>query len=225
MTALYLYPVWLRLWHWTQAALFLTLMVTGLRMHYAEWPWPFPFTGAVAVHNGAGIGLTLMWVVFLIGQTTTDNARHYRLPWRDLPRQLWRQMRWYAWGIFVGEPHPFQVTAAHKLNALQTLSYLGAMGFLMPLLILSGWGFLFSVQLPPTLFGVGTVWIVALVHLASSWLLVLFLIVHLYMITTGETPTTNLKAMVSGWHREEATSLQLPAISRQRAATSASVER
>lgn len=202
MTAIYLYPVWLRLWHWLQAALFLTLMVTGLRMHYAGPGWPFPFASAVAVHNAAGIGLTLMWLVFLIGQRFSSNAQHYRLPWRELPVQLWRQMRWYAYGIFVGEPHPFHVTAAHKLNVLQTLSYLGAMFLLMPMLILSGWAFLFSVQLPPTLFGIGTVWIVAMVHLASSWLLVLFLIVHLYMITTGEAPTTNLKAMLTGWHKE-----------------------
>lgn len=202
MTALYLYPVWLRLWHWTQALLFLTLMVTGLRMHYAEWPWPFAFTDAMRVHNAAGIGLSALWLVFLLGNRLGDNGRHYQIPWRELLPQLWAQMRWYAWGIFVGEPHPFHVTHARKLNVLQTLSYLGAMWLLMPLLILSGWAFLFSVQLPPVLFGIGTVWIVAMVHLASSWLLVLFLIVHLYMITTGETPTTNLKAMLTGWHRE-----------------------
>lgn len=200
--AIFLYPIWLRLWHWLQAALFLVLMITGLRLHYSDIGWPFTFDTAITIHNSAGIGLTLFWVLFLIGNRLGDNARHYRIPWRELLPQLWRQLRWYGYGIFVGEPHPFHVTAERKLNVLQTLSYLGAMGFLMPLLILSGWAFLFSVHLPPTLFGVGTIWIVAMVHLASSWLLVLFLIVHLYMITTGDTPTTNLKAMLTGWHRE-----------------------
>jgi thiosulfate reductase cytochrome b subunit len=87
-----------------------------------------------------------------------------------------------------------------KLNPLQKLSYLGAMALLMPLLILSGWGFLFAPHLPETLFGIGAIWIVAMVHLTVSWLLALFLLVHLYIITTGDTLWSNLRAMLTGWH-------------------------
>jgi thiosulfate reductase cytochrome b subunit len=122
---------------------------------------------------------------------------------RTLPRDLIAQTRYYLQGIFVGAPHPFHVSADHKLNALQTLSYVGVMYGLMPILVLSGWAFLFSTSLPETLFGIGTVWIIAMVHLLVAWMLALFLIVHMYIITTGETPTTNLKAMVTGWHKEE----------------------
>ena len=38
-------------------------------------------------------------------------------------------------------------------------------------------------------------------HLAASWMLLLFLIAHVYIITTGETVLTNLKAMLTGWHK------------------------
>lgn len=200
--ALYLYPVWLRLWHWINAMLFLTLIVTGVSMHYSDAGWLLPFETAMPLHNAAGILLTLGWIGFVIGNIKSGNARHYRLNWRTLPRDLWQQTRYYAYGIFVNEPHPFHVTAEHKLNALQTLSYLGAMYGLMPLLILSGWGFLLAHFLPQTLFGIGSIWVVAMLHLASSWLLAIFLLVHLYIITTGETVLTNLKAMLNGWHRE-----------------------
>lgn len=202
MPALYLYPVWLRLWHWINAALFLTLMVTGVSMHYSL-TWLVPFDAAVPIHNTSGVLLTVSWLVFVAGNLWGGNGKHYRVDLRRLPRDLFEQSRYYLYGIFVGAPHPFQVTAEHKLNALQTLSYIGVMFGLMPLLILSGWSFLFSNALPETLFGVGTVWIIAMTHLATSWLLVLFLIVHMYIITTGATPTTNLKAMVTGWHEEE----------------------
>jgi thiosulfate reductase cytochrome b subunit len=104
----------------------------------------------------------------------------------------------------VNEPHPFHVSAEHKLNALQTLSYVGVMYGLMPLLIVSGWAFLFSAELPETIFGLGAIWVVAMAHLLLSWLLLLFLVVHLYIITTGETVTTNVRAMLTGWHREGA---------------------
>jgi thiosulfate reductase cytochrome b subunit len=77
---------------------------------------------------------------------------------------------------------------------------------LMPALIISGWAFLFSVYLPETLFGVGSLWVVAMAHVVTSYLLALFLLVHIYIITTGETVFSNLRAMVTGWHREGAPS-------------------
>ena len=200
MTALYLYPLWLRIWHWTNAALFLVLLATGLSMHYSNAGWLLPFETAVPVHNAAGILLTLSWVVFVAGNLFGDNGRHYRVQLSDLTGRLWRQVVYYGYGIFVNAPHPFQVSADMKLNPLQKLSYLGAMALLMPLLILSGWGFLFAPHLPETLFGIGAIWIVAMLHLTVSWLLALFLLVHLYIITTGDTLWSNLRAMLTGWH-------------------------
>lgn len=203
---LYLYPVWLRLWHWINALLFLILIVTGLSMHYSDVGWLVPFATAVPVHNAAGILLTLGWIGFVVGNLRGGNGRHYRLHWRTLPRELWQQARYYGYGIFVNEPHPFQVTGERKLNALQALSYLGVMYGLMPLSLLSGWGFLLSpylpeTWLPETWFGIGRIWVIAMLHLASGWLLAIFVLVHLYLITTGDTVFANLRAMVSGWHR------------------------
>jgi thiosulfate reductase cytochrome b subunit len=203
MSTLYLYPVWLRLWHWLNAVLFLVSLVTGISMHFSLG-WLIPFDVAVPLHNTSGILLTVSWGAFLIGNLVGGNGKHYLVNIRTLPMDLLRQVRYYVYGIFVNEPHPFHVSAEHKLNALQTLSYVGVMYGLMPLLILSGWAFLLSAELPDTVFGFGTIWVVAMAHLLLAWMMLLFLVVHVYIITTGETPTTNLKAMVTGWHREGA---------------------
>ncbi|WP_295457095.1 cytochrome b/b6 domain-containing protein [uncultured Thiodictyon sp.] len=202
MSAIYLYPRWLRLWHWLSALLFLMLLVSGASMHYAGNPWLLSFRRAVLIHNAAGILLTLGWIGFIVGNLISDNGRHYRIHWRGLVGRLSAQVRYYSYGIFHGAQHPFAVSSAMKFNVLQQLSYLGVMYLLMPLLIVSGWAFLFAAYLPETLFGIGALWSVAMIHLTVAYCLVLFLMTHLYMITTGETLFTNLRAMLTGWDRE-----------------------
>jgi thiosulfate reductase cytochrome b subunit len=40
---------------------------------------------------------------------------------------------------------------------------------------------------------------IAVVHTAGAFFLVAFLIAHVYLITTGATATSNLKAMITGY--------------------------
>ncbi len=200
MTGLYLYPIWLRAWHWLNALLFIVLIISGASMHFGGSALLMPFNTAVTVHNTAGILLSLTWLAFMIGNAMTANKRHYRVTLRGLPQRLFAQMRYYGYGIFHNAPHPFHVTAEMKLNTLQQLSYIGVMYGLMPVLVISGWLFLFSNYLPNTLFGIGSVWLIAMIHLTIAYGLALFLLVHIYIITTGDTPTTNLRAMITGWH-------------------------
>jgi thiosulfate reductase cytochrome b subunit len=75
MTSLYLYPVWLRLWHWTNALLFLTLIASGVSMHYAGADGLMPFATARVVHNTAGILLTIAWIGFVVANARSTNAR------------------------------------------------------------------------------------------------------------------------------------------------------
>jgi thiosulfate reductase cytochrome b subunit len=41
--------------------------------------------------------------------------------------------------------------------------------------------------------------VVALLHTVGAFLMLSFLIAHLYLITTGETVFSKLKAMITGW--------------------------
>jgi thiosulfate reductase cytochrome b subunit len=49
----------------------------------------------------------------------------------------------------------------------------------------------------------GSLAILASVHSLGAWLFCAFLILHLYLITTGHTPASNLKAMITGWDEQD----------------------
>jgi cytochrome b subunit of formate dehydrogenase len=40
---------------------------------------------------------------------------------------------------------------------------------------------------------------VAFLHTLGAYLIIMFAIVHVYMTTTGETPTSNIRAMITGY--------------------------
>ncbi|MBK1722271.1 cytochrome b/b6 domain-containing protein [Thiocystis violacea] len=203
MSALYLYSGWVRTWHWINALLFLVLIFSGASMHFNGAGWLLDFQSAILIHNTAGILLTIGWIGFIVGNLVSDNGRHYRVRLHGFVQRLMTQSIYYGYGIFKNAPHPFHPSAEAKLNTLQQVTYIGVMYVLMPLLILSGWAFLFSVYLPETLLGIGSVWVVAMLHLSIAYFLVLFLLIHLYIITTGETVMTNMRAMLTGWHRDD----------------------
>ncbi len=59
MASVYLYPVWVRLWHLVNALLYLFLIITGLSMQYSNPEYPMiRFDIAVSMHNISGILLT-----------------------------------------------------------------------------------------------------------------------------------------------------------------------
>ena len=62
---IYLYPVWVRIWHWLNALLFLVLVLTGLSMQYAaKDSLLFPFNFSVTAHNISGIILIINFLFF-----------------------------------------------------------------------------------------------------------------------------------------------------------------
>jgi thiosulfate reductase cytochrome b subunit len=204
MKSLYLYPFWVRFWHWTNALLFVILIISGASLHFAgSKNGLLTFETAMWLHNITGILLTIGWLVFVIGNLITNNGKHYRLQLKGMISRLIQQSLYYAIGIFRGDAHPFHVSSAMKFNTLQQLTYLAVMYGLMPILIMSGWFFLFSGSLPAQIMGIGSIWLVAMTHLAVAYLLILFMLTHIYIITTGETIFTNLRAMLTGWHKEK----------------------
>jgi thiosulfate reductase cytochrome b subunit len=46
---------------------------------------------------------------------------------------------------------------------------------------------------------------VAFVHMAIAFAILIFIIIHVYMTTTGHTVFAHIKAMVSGWEEIEKT--------------------
>lgn len=203
---MYLYPIWIRAWHLLNALLFIILIVTGLSMQYTDLDnsmYVVGFAKAVKWHNYAAFILTANYVVFIIGNAFTGNGRYYRINRESFWSDLIRQLRYYSFGMFKGEKHPFPVTEARKFNPLQKVSYVLAMYLGMPLLIISGFVLLFPEVAIDNVFGMSGLVLNDVLHIATGFLLSIFMIIHIYTCTLGAKPTSLFWGMISGYHRED----------------------
>jgi thiosulfate reductase cytochrome b subunit len=192
MDRIYLYTRFERFWHWAQAALILFLTVTGLEVHgvYSL----FGFERATTLHNYTGLGWFVLYVFIVFWQLTTGQWKHY-IP---TTRKLMAVVSYYLYGIFKGDLHPVPKSERNKHNPLQRLTYLGIVVALIPVQVVTGllyytysywpqWG------IDMKLGGL------ARVHTGGAFALLAFLIVHVYMTTTGHSVVCHLKAMCTGW--------------------------
>ena len=112
-------------------------------------------------------------------------------------------VRYYGYGIFVGAPHPFHKTAVKKHNPLQRLAYVTLLAMVSPLIWGSGLLYLFYAYWKD--FGLDRflgLEGVALAHTAGAFMMLTFVIVHVYLTTTGRT-LAHIKTMITGWEDVE----------------------
>jgi len=203
---MYLYPIWVRLWHLLNAVLFLVLIVTGISMQYTDkqdYILVVGFARAVKWHNIAAILLTINYVFFVTGNIFTGNGRYYRIQRKDFLVNLIKQFKYYAWGIFKGEKHPFPVTLERKFNPLQKLTYVLSMYIAFPLLIISGFGLLFPEIVINRFIGISGIVLTDIVHITMGFFLSVFMIIHIYTCTLGSSPLSLFRSMLSGYHESE----------------------
>ncbi|MCF8339238.1 MAG: cytochrome b/b6 domain-containing protein [Bacteroidales bacterium] len=197
----YLYPKWIRLWHWSNAIFFIVLIVTGLSMQYSSQDYQFiPFSQAVYWHNIAGILLIIDYIIFLTGNALTMNGKYYKVKRKGLIDRIKKQFYYYTIGIFKGEKAPFPVNEERKFNPLQKVAYVGAMYVLIPLVIVTGVALLFPEMIVHKVFGVSGTLLTSLLHIAVGFLLTLFLLIHVYFSTFGKRVSSNFKSMINGYH-------------------------
>ncbi len=187
-----------RLWHWSQMALIMTLLVTGFAVHGLHQA--IGFEVAVTWHTAAALALLLLWAFATFWLFTTGTWRHF------LPTQkgLWSVARYYAFGIFKGEHHPYKKLYRRKHNPLQALAYLGLKVVLFPAIWISGllylgyglWGGAGSSE--------SLMWI-AVVHTAAAFAILAFVITHVYLLTTGHSFREHVMPMVNGFDEVELT--------------------
>ena len=90
---LYLYPLWIRIWHLTNAILCLLLIVTGLSIQFSNPSVVVQFKIAVAIHNIAGVLLTISYLVFFLGNLFTVNGKYYIFEVKGFITRLMKQFR------------------------------------------------------------------------------------------------------------------------------------
>lgn len=194
-----MFPIWVRLWHWINVALFAVLGITGFSLHFAGGSLaPVSFRVAVITHNTAGLLAILNYSLYVVNLLVTRQWRQYVPEIRGMVSRMRGQLTYYLGGIFRGAPHPFHATPDHRFNPMQQLTYLATMFIAFPLLAGTGLFMLFPGAAPERVAGLGGVWPMALAHTLMAYAFMSFLIVHLYLALTAAEPSSGLKAMVYG---------------------------
>lgn len=195
-----IYKAFERFWHWLQAILIFFLAFTGFEIH-CSYTF-FGFRDAVRYHNVAAYMLIALIIFAIFWHFTTGEWKQYIPTFKNIKAQL----DYYLFGIFKNAPHPTKKTVLSKLNPLQKLTYFGLKILVIPVSVTSG--ILYMLYRYPQRHGIEalnieSLEIIAIIHTIGAFLLLAFIIVHLYLITTGETITSNLKAMLTGYEEIE----------------------
>lgn len=198
MSSIKIYSRFERLWHWMQALLIISLLITGFEIHgtYSL----FGFEKAVDLHTIFAWSLIGLWVFAIFWHLTTGEWRQY-IP--SSPNKIIAMMKYYGVDIFMGGGHPFHKSRSEKLNPLQRMAYLSMHLVIAPMIWISGLLYLFYSSWE--LIGLGglSLGVVALVHTAAAFLIMTFLVAHLYLALTMSKNMADLKAMLTGYQEEE----------------------
>ncbi|WP_300461600.1 cytochrome b/b6 domain-containing protein [Desulfobacula sp.] len=186
---IYLYTRFERLWHWYQALTIICLIITGLEIHGTYTL--LGFQTAVNVHNFIGLAWLILFAFFVFWLLTTGEWKQY-IP---TTKKLFLVVRYYSWDIFQGKPHPVQKSAGAKHNPLQRLAYLGISAMLLPVQMITGLLYYLYNDMPQVL----PLPVLAVIHTVVALFLLNFLIIHVYMTTTGHSLFSHISGMITGW--------------------------
>lgn len=190
MEKIKLYGRYERYWHWTQVVLIALLILTGFEIHSSYQM--FGYEEAVLMHNVFGWGYSVLLIFTFFWMLVT---KFYQQLIPDKNKFV-EQFHFYRIGIMRNEPHPMRKTPEKKLNPIQSITYLGLMWITIPLQVITGFMYMyFNIA---RAIGIESLQFVAQLHTLIAYMVIAFLIIHVYMITTGKTVTTYLKGMVTG---------------------------
>ncbi|HEX9387061.1 MAG TPA: cytochrome b/b6 domain-containing protein, partial [Anaerolineales bacterium] len=200
---IYMYESYRRFWHWLQTVSIVILLFTGLIIHRPELFGAFSFRGVVTVHNVIAVILVVNALLSVFYHIATERMQEY------IPRPYGFfddaivQTKYYISGIFKGEGHPFEKRPDSRMNPIQKATYFGILIVLLPLQMLTG-ALMWSVQKFPAVANwFGGLSFLAPLHSLIAWTFATFIIVHVYMTTTGATPLEATRAMITGYEEVE----------------------
>lgn len=187
-----IYKAYERFWHWSQAFLIISLIFTGFGLHGLHGLLPFGL--AVMLHTGAAIALIVLWVFTIFWWFTTGEWKQF-FPKNE---NLWTIMKYYAWGILQGASKPYHKRLHSKQNPLQALTYVALTFFIGSTLWATGIAYLLYNFWEHYGWAADAFPIIVFLHTAAAWGMAIFVIIHVYMATTGKPWTHYIKSMVTG---------------------------
>jgi len=205
MQRLYVHPLPVRIWHWINALGFVAMIVTGIQIRYVGLIDIISFRTAIDLHNWIGLVLIGNFFIWFLFYLFSDKIKVYHPELSPVKhfRASFRQLRYYGYGIFKGDPNPHHLSVYHKFNPMQSMAYQVIMLLLVPLQFYTGillWDvarFHVAVELFGGLRVVDTVHVLIFIFFAA------FIFIHPYLASLGHTPTAHFKAMFTGYEELE----------------------
>ncbi len=188
----YIYRGFERFWHWSQALLIFFLALTGFEIHGSYQL--IGFENVVMWHDLAAWAFLVLIIFAIFWHFVTGEWKQY-IPTTKFVKA---QVSYYLTGIFKGAPHPTHKTIYNKFNPLQRFIYLGLKLLVIPVQVFTGIIYMFY-NYPDNPFQISGLGITAQIHTFGAFALLAFVIAHVYLTTTGDTPLSSIKAMLTGW--------------------------
>ena len=159
------------------------------------------FDMAVMLHTFAALALILLWVFAIFWHLTTGQWRHYT----PTTNGLLRVIRFYIWGVFKGERHPYRKAYWRKHNPLQAVTYMLLKLVVFPAIWISGIAYLTYNLWADSPAAAGSLSIVAGIHVISAFVIAAFVVAHVYLLTAGHSFREHVKPMISGYEKIDLT--------------------
>ncbi len=205
MKKLYIHPLPVRIWHWTNALGFVLLILSGLQIRYLDLFQWVSFNTAVVAHNWIGFVLIANFFIWLGFYLFTDKIKvyHPELSPTKYFKESFRQMQYYGYGIFRGEVNPHHPNAYRKFNPLQSMMYQIIMMMLVPAQFFTGVLLWDVARFSSIVEALGGLRVVDTIHVLLFIVFSGFIIVHVYLASLGHTPSAHFKAMITGYEELE----------------------
>ena len=182
-------PLWVRLFHFAIAILFLALVYSGIALTYSYSDFALMnYDLAVDVHEITGIAISVLYIVFVAYAFQSGYWHVYK---RRMGSLLQRMTR--ALGRIFGAKSQCVESAGHGVRRFeastqfllqfQQLAYLIAIVILMPLLVGTGLAYLYPETAPSSVLGFAGLWPLAIFHYLVGLLGTLFVLIHIYIST------------------------------------------
>jgi len=183
-----------RFWHWFQAVLIILLMVTGFEVNGAYAL--LGYEEAAAWHRVFAWTLIGLWVFAVFWHLVTGEWKQY-IPTTE---KMMAVVRYYSVDIFNPEAeHPWRTSPLAKHNPLQRIAYLTFTIAIIPVLVVTGLLYMYYNDWADWGLEGWSLGVVAGIHTAAAFAMLVFFIAHVYMAFTGRPVTAYLQAMVTGY--------------------------
>jgi thiosulfate reductase cytochrome b subunit len=204
MKRTYVHPLPVRIWHWLNAVGFVARITTGFQIRYTDILGLMTFETAIKTHNWIGFILIANYFIWLLFYLFTDKITiyHPELDAKKYFRDTFRQMHFYGYGIFKGEPNPHHVSPYAKFNPMQKVMYQIVMMLIVPVQYFTGLLLWNVTRFESWVDFLGGVRVVSTLHTLIFIFFITFLLVHIYLGALGHTPSAHYKAMWTGWEEE-----------------------